>query len=52
MKGVALTMMTREGIRTYVYECHSGATLAEIVNGTTDSLDPRFGERIVSIEVD
>ena len=52
MNGVALTLMTRTGIQTPVYECHSATTLADIINSTYSLLRPEFGERIISIEVD
>ena len=51
MRGVSLTMITREGIRTYVYECNSPVTLATIVEDTVRLLDPKFGESLVSVEV-
>lgn len=52
MNGVALTIMTTNGIHTPVYECHSATILAEIINGTIELLRPEFGERIIAIEVD
>jgi len=51
MKGVALTMMTRDGIRTYAYECNSPVTLATIVEETVRLLDQSYGESLVSVEV-
>ena len=51
MRGVSLTMLTRDGIRTYVYECNSPVTLATIVEDTVRLLDPAFGESLVSVEV-
>lgn len=52
MNGVALTLMTKNGIQTPVYECHSATTLADIINGTIELLRPEYGERIIAIEVD
>lgn len=51
MNGVSLTMMTREGIRTYAYECHTPSALAAIVQGTVRLLDERYGETLVTVEV-
>lgn len=49
--GVALTVMTRDGIRTYSYECHDSVRLASIINGTVSQLDPAYGEALVSVWV-
>ena len=47
--GVSLTIITKDGIQTFSYECHTSTTLADIINGTIEAMQP--GDRIVSIAV-
>lgn len=54
MTGVSLTVMTRNGFRTFTYEIggpSAGMKLANIVTDTISLLDPAYGECIVSMEV-
>lgn len=47
--GVSLTLRTSAGIRTYTYECRTSTTLADIINGTMEAMQP--GDRIISVAV-